>query len=164
MTRTALASVACSIARTVDVLGDAWSWLIVRDLTAGLSRFEELQDDLSLSRKVLTQRLGELIEHGIVERTAYQQHPERYDYRLTPAGTELTPVLVAMATWGDRWHAPDGPPIRFRHTTCSPGAVTLACEDCGTPVGRDELSIEPGPGGRISLGTKRIGPRIAGRD
>ena len=93
----------CAIAQSLGVIGDGWELLIVRDLARGLNRFDQLADSLHISRKVLTERLTGLLDSGIVERSAYQDRPTRYAYRLTPRGRALLPVLVALQDWGDRW-------------------------------------------------------------
>jgi DNA-binding HxlR family transcriptional regulator/peroxiredoxin len=98
----------CAIAQSLGVIGDGWELLIVRDLARGLSRFDELAGSLHISRKVLTERLGGLLDSGIVERSAYQDRPTRYAYQLTPRGRALLPVLVALQDWGDRWLLGDG--------------------------------------------------------
>ncbi|MEU4294150.1 winged helix-turn-helix transcriptional regulator [Kribbella sp. NPDC026596] len=98
----------CAIAQSLGVIGDGWELLIVRDLARGLNRFDQLADSLHISRKVLTERLTGLLDSGIVERSAYQDRPTRYAYRLTPRGRALLPVLVALQDWGDRWLLGDG--------------------------------------------------------
>jgi len=98
----------CAIAQSLGVIGDGWELLIVRDLARGLDRFDQLAESLRISRKVLTERLGGLIDSGVVERTAYQERPTRYAYELTPRGRALLPVLVALQDWGDRWILGDG--------------------------------------------------------
>ena len=103
MPRTAFAQMDCPIARTADVIGDWWTPLILRDVHVGLTRFDAIQADLGISRKVLTQRLAGLVEHGVLERVPYQSRPERFDYRLTEKGRDLADVLLAMKAWGERW-------------------------------------------------------------
>jgi len=98
----------CAIAQSLGVIGDGWELLIVRDLARGLDRFDQLADSLHISRKVLTERLAGLLDSGIVERSAYQDRPTRYAYRLTPRGRALLPMLVALQDWGDRWLLGDG--------------------------------------------------------
>lgn len=98
----------CAVAQSLAVVGDPWELLIVRDLARGLDRFDLLADSLRISRKVLTERLMGLMDSGVVERTAYQERPTRYAYRLTPRGQALLPVLVALQDWGDRWVLGDG--------------------------------------------------------
>ncbi len=98
----------CAIAQSLGVIGDGWELLIVRDLARGVDRFDHLAESLHISRKILTERLTGLLDSGIVERSAYQDRPTRYAYRLTPRGRALLPVLVALQDWGDRWLLGDG--------------------------------------------------------
>src|SRR5687767_10713177 len=94
---------ACSVARTAAVIAERWTPLILRDLALGISRFDAIQRDLGISRKVLTERLAALIDEGIVQRVPYQEHPPRHDYWLTEKGVDLARVLIAMQVWGDKW-------------------------------------------------------------
>src|SRR3569623_3112299 len=112
------AAMHCSIARTLDVVGETWSPLVVRDLYLGVDRFDDLVRDLGISRALLARRLDRLVAHGVVEREAYQERPVRHRYQLTEAGRALVPVLKAAMAWGDRFSAPDGPPMRLHHRTC----------------------------------------------
>jgi DNA-binding HxlR family transcriptional regulator/peroxiredoxin len=98
----------CAIAQSLGVIGDGWELLIVRDLARGVDRFDQLAESLTISRKVLTERLTGLLDSEIIERSAYQERPTRYAYRLTPRGRALLPVLVALQDWGDRWLLGDG--------------------------------------------------------
>ncbi|WP_265442811.1 winged helix-turn-helix transcriptional regulator [Flexivirga meconopsidis] len=158
MTRVDLSEVSCSIARTVAVMSDAWSWLIVRDLAVGLGRFDELHTDLGISRKVLSQRLIELTEAGVVERRAYQEHPPRFEYQLTEQGRDLIPVLRAMVTWGDEWRPTGrGAPMRYEHASCPGSRPEAVCDVCAEPVDPDDLVPVAGPGGRHGPGTALIG-------
>ncbi len=153
----------CSVARTLDVIGEWWTPLIVRDLSLGISRFDAIQRDLGISRKVLTERLGRLVDHGVVERVAYQQNPPRYDYRLTEKGIELALVLVALKTWGDRWAADEaGPPLLFRHDAC--GAIAdpiLTCSGCGQPLTPVDVTPLAGPGATDAAGTREVPAALA---
>src|SRR5262249_16839444 len=103
MQRTQLGEMACAIARTVDVVGEPWSPLIVRNIYIGISRFDQLQRSLGLSRKVLAERLRWLTEHGVLEKRAYSTRPPRYEYALAAKGLELVEVLMGMVGWGDKW-------------------------------------------------------------
>jgi DNA-binding HxlR family transcriptional regulator len=147
MQRTTFGDLACSIARTLDVIGEPWSPLILRDVWVGLNRFDQIQADLGISRKVLTERLNHLAEKGIVERRAYDQRP-RYEYVLTPQGTELLELLMVMVAWGDRWLAgAAGPPVLYRHHAC--GEISrpeLRCAHCGEPMHPGDIDLLPGPG------------------
>ena len=103
MRRQRFASMACPIARSLDIIGEWWTLLIVRDLARGINRFDTLQEDLGIARNMLTVRLQTLLDHGVIERHCYQQRPERFEYHLTEKGAELTAVLRALKQWGERW-------------------------------------------------------------
>src|SRR3954452_3817934 len=126
---------ACSIARTLDVIGEPWSPLILRDIWAGFSRFEQIQADLGISRKVLTERLNHLVEEEVIERRPYDRRP-RYEYVLTEKGTELVDLLMVMVGWADKWRAGEGgPPGLYRHHACGEiSRVALRCAPCGEPM------------------------------
>ncbi|WP_280432756.1 winged helix-turn-helix transcriptional regulator [Nocardia brasiliensis] len=147
MQRTNFGEMACSIARTLDVIGEAWSPLILRDVFVGMTRFDQLQADLGVSRKVLTERLNHLVEHGVLERKPYDQRP-RYEYVLTQQGIELFEVLMVMKGWGDKWRAgAAGPPVLYRHHACGEiSNVELRCDHCGEPMRAADIDLLPGPG------------------
>lgn len=142
----------CSIARTLGVLGDRWTLLIVRDTLLGLHRFEEFQNSLGVARNVLTDRLSRLVDAGVFERVPYQHRPLRYDYQLTATGRELAVPLIGLMQWGDL-HLADaaGPPRLTRHRDCG-GALhaTLTCADCGQSVPAANVEVLPGPGLRTA--------------
>jgi DNA-binding HxlR family transcriptional regulator len=118
MQRTNFGGMACSIARTLDVIGEPWSPLILRDVWAGFSRFDQIHADLGISRKVLTERLNHLVDQGILDRRPYDRRP-RHEYHLTEKGAELVDMLMAMNRWGDKWLAGEaGPPVLYRHHAC----------------------------------------------
>jgi DNA-binding HxlR family transcriptional regulator/peroxiredoxin len=106
--RTGLEESSCGIAQALDVVGDRWTLLIVRDIARGVHRFDELQRGLGVSRKVLTERLRLLVEADVLTRVPYQDRPVRHEYRLTPSGHALLPVLIALQDWGDTWVLGDG--------------------------------------------------------
>ena len=147
MQRTDFGAMTCSIARTLDVIGEPWSPLVLRDVWVGLSRFDQIQADLGISRKVLTERLDHLVHHGVVERRPYDNRP-RYEYVLTPKGTELVDLLMVMAGWGDRWQAgAAGPPTLYRHHACGQvSSVDLRCNHCGEPMHALDVDVLAGPG------------------
>ncbi|MEU8061730.1 winged helix-turn-helix transcriptional regulator [Microbispora bryophytorum] len=147
MQRTRFGEMACSIARTLDVIGEPWSPLILRDVWAGVRRFDHIQADLGISRKVLTERLNHLVEQGVLERLPYDGRP-RYEYHLTAKGTDLVEMLMVMARWGDRWLAGEaGPPVLYRHHACGQiGQVEPRCSHCGEPMRADDVDLLPGPG------------------
>ncbi|MFJ6674576.1 winged helix-turn-helix transcriptional regulator [Actinosynnema sp. NPDC091369] len=148
MQRTRFGDMACSIARTMDVVGEPWSPLILRDVYVGISRFDQLQDDLGISRKVLAERLKWLVEQDVLERREYSARPPRHEYALTPKGVELVELLMVMVRWGDRWTAGEaGPPVLYRHHACGRVAhVELRCSECGEPMGPTDVDVLPGPG------------------
>jgi DNA-binding HxlR family transcriptional regulator len=138
----------CSVARALEVVGERWTLLIVRDVFLGLRRFDELQADLGIARNVLQTRLERLVEHGVLEKHPYQERPLRHEYRLTEKGIDLWPTIVSLLQWGDR-HAPppNGPPVLITHKGCG-GELDAhrVCTRCGKPVGAREARALPGPG------------------
>ena len=136
----------CSIARALEVVGERWTLLILRDAFNGVRRFDDFQRSLGVARNVLNTRLQRLVEHGLLERRRYQERPERFEYRLTAMGVDLFPTIVALMQWGDRWLADaGGPPIMLRHRGCG-GGVTLrrTCERCGAELeARDVEALDP---------------------
>jgi DNA-binding HxlR family transcriptional regulator len=159
MRRTSFATMHCSLARTLEKIGDWWTPLILRDLFLGLSRFDDLVEDLGASRNLLAARLKTLVAAGLIERRRYQDRPPRYAYHLTPAARELVPVLIALTAWGDRWATPPGgPPILFTHARCGqPLAPRLYCECCGTTVATEDAVWRRGPGSKVARGTRIVG-------
>jgi DNA-binding HxlR family transcriptional regulator len=147
MQRTNFGEMACSIARTLDVIGEPWSPLILRDVWAGITRFEQIQADLGISRKVLTERLNHLVGHGVLERRPYDRRP-RYEYVLTGKGSELVDLLMVMAGWADKWLAGSaGPPVLYRHHACGQvSRADLRCARCGEPMHARDVELLPGPG------------------
>ncbi len=158
MARTSFKGMSCSVARTLGVLGERWTPLIVRDILIGVRRFDAMQRNLGISRKVLAERLSELTENGVIDRVRYQDNPPRYDYVLTEKGVDLAYVLLAMMTWGDRWASDgQGPPLVLRHESC--GAIVEAvpaCSGCGETLKAAEVTPLPGPGARRGPGTSEL--------
>jgi DNA-binding HxlR family transcriptional regulator len=152
MQRTDFGEMACSIARTLDVIGEPWSPLIVRNVFVGITRFDQLQQTLGISRKVLAERLRWLTETGVLERREYSARPVRHEYVLTAKGLELVEVLMVMVRWGDRWLAGDaGPPVLYRHHACGKFShVELRCSECGQPMSATDIDVLPGPGAAAS--------------
>ncbi|MFI2103924.1 winged helix-turn-helix transcriptional regulator [Isoptericola sp. NPDC019693] len=143
MQRTDFSQMHCSIARTLHVVGEVWSPLVLRDVLMGLHRFDQIRADLGVSRKVLTERLGWLVEQGVLDRVPYSDRPPRSEYRLTQRGRELCEVLLVMSAWGDRWLAgPDGPPVVYRHRTCGEAThAEVRCARCGEALHVDDLEM-----------------------
>ena len=138
----------CSIARSLELIGERWTLLVIRDVFMGNRRFDELQTSLGVARNVLSSRLQRLVDEGILERRVYQERPERFEYFLTQKGLDLWPVLVALIGWGDRHLTPG--PVRIVHKDCG-GRVNdrRICERCGAELdvrdARAVRSTEPIP-------------------
>lgn len=138
----------CSIAGALEVVGERWSLLIVRNLFLGLRRFDQIQANLGIARNVLQARLERLIEQGVVERRLYQERPPRYEYRLTEKGIDLWPVVTSLMQWGDRHTPPPGgPAVVIEHRGCG-GRVDehRICQKCGKPLDARDAVARPGPG------------------
>ena len=143
---------ACSIARPVSVLGDRWTLIVLRQAFRGVRRFDEFQSSLGISRPLLADRLARLVQAGILERRPYlsDQRP-RQEYRLTKKGLDLYPVLMALRDWGDRYMAPGGPFVLYRHRGCGGSAqVRHTCSACGQELSAPDIEPEPGPGLRAA--------------
>jgi DNA-binding HxlR family transcriptional regulator len=138
----------CSIAGALEVVGERWSLLIVRNIFLGLRRFDEIQENLGIARNVLQTRLTRLVSAGVLEKRLYQERPPRYEYRLTEKGLDLWPTIVALMQWGDRYAAPvAGPPVVLEHRGCG-GAVDehRVCEACAAKLSARDVRGLPGPG------------------
>jgi DNA-binding HxlR family transcriptional regulator len=139
----------CSVAKSLELIGERWTMLVIREVFLGHRRFDEMAARLGVARNVLTARLTRLVEQGVLERRRYQERPERFEYRLTEKGIDLWPVIVSLIQFGDRYYAPDGPPLILRHKHCG-GAVDehRICADCGARLTARDVTAEPGPGAR----------------
>jgi DNA-binding HxlR family transcriptional regulator len=127
----------CSIARSLEVVGERWSLLIIRNaLFAGSTRYSDFHQSLGIATNVLQDRLDGFVEAGIMRRHRYSEQPALYEYLLTEKGRNFAPALIALTEWGDRWSAPDGPPILYRHGAC--GAEVQAWPGPGMPADRTE--------------------------
>ena len=147
------------------MIGDWWSPLIIRDLFLDVGRFDEMVEDLGISRNLLTRRLKSLIRNGVVERTAYQERPKRYEYRLTEAGRDLVPVILALTAWAT---AGRGQRKAFRSFSPTKPADSqfrpqVSCSECGEPLQADAVHAYAGPGGAAKSGTMLIARRLMGR-
>lgn len=153
--RTDFGAMACSIARAWAVVGEPWTLLILRDISFGVGRFDELQRDLGIARSVLADRLRTLEGAGVVERRDYRStNRRRAEYALTNMGEDLVPILVVLTRWGDRWLDDGaGPPIMFEHD-CGAGALaSVRCDSCGEPLTAATIRAHAGPGSRSGFGT-----------
>jgi DNA-binding HxlR family transcriptional regulator len=135
-----------SVAATLQVTGDRWSSLLIRESFYGSTRFDEFQQRLSIATNILTQRLRRLVDLGILARTAYQDRPARHEYRLTEQGLDLYPVPLSMLAWGDRWVFGGRPPVRLTHQTCGrPLTPVLTCSACTKPISRSDIAFSASP-------------------
>ncbi len=138
----------CSVAAALGILGERWSFLVVREAFLGVRRFDGFQANLGVARNVLAARLRALVAAEILEQRPYQDHPTRYEYHLTEKGRGLYPILIALMAWGDRWEAPRaGPPVmlvdRETHRPVEPGLVDRRT---GMPIELGRVRVVPGPG------------------
>ena len=137
---------ACTVARTLDVIGDRWSLLILRDAFYGVRRFDDFVQDLGIARNILSARLNRFVDQGVMERRRYEDRPPRYGYHLTQRGRELLPVLLALMRWGDRWTTDGDPPVGIEHRPC--GHVlepVLVCDHCREELAWRDLRVDPLP-------------------
>lgn len=141
----------CSIARSLEVVGERWSLLIVRSVLRGVVRFDDLKDELGITRSVLTTRLQHLCAEGVLEREQYSERPPRFEYRVTEKGAELWPMLVHLLRWGDKHYPePAGPPMVIEHDGCGgrPDGH-LVCDRCGALLEAANVTTTPGPGSAL---------------
>jgi DNA-binding HxlR family transcriptional regulator len=147
MQRTSFRDMNCSVAQCLEVVGEWWSMLILRDAFLGVRRFDDFQARLGISRNVLNQRLCHLVDEGVLQRVPYQDHPPRHEYRLTEKGRDLWPVLTAMRQWGDQWAAPDGAPLEMVHRACGHRVQAVpTCSECGDVLSVSQITAVAGPG------------------
>ncbi len=147
MERKSFSGMHCSVAQCLEVVGEWWSMLIVRDAFLGVTRFDQFQERLGISRNILDQRLNRLVETGVLAKVPYSEHPPRFDYRLTDKGRDLWPIITTMRQWGDKYAAPDGPPMLVTHKGCGQVSdAVLTCSACGEPMGPRDVRAAPGPG------------------
>jgi len=151
----------CSVARSLAVVGDRWTLMVLRDCFLGTRRFDAFQRQLGATPHVLTDRLRKLVDAGVLERVAYQERPTRHEYRLTEKGLDLYPVIASLVRWGDRWEAgAAGPPLELRHRDCGHATTpTLVCSECGEPLDPRAMEARPGPALRALGFPEEIPPR-----
>ncbi|MEI9887916.1 MAG: helix-turn-helix domain-containing protein [Rhizomicrobium sp.] len=138
-----LAKEDCSLSRTLAVIGDRWTLLILRDAFLRVRRFEDFEASLKIARRVLSERLALLVEEEILKKVPYQERPVRFEYRLTEKGLDLYPAILSLVHWGDR-HYPtkNGPPIVHNHLNCGHDfRSVLACSQCGEAVGARDVAV-----------------------
>ena len=139
-----------SVGRALELFGEKWTLLIMREAFFGVRRYGQLARNLAIPRPTLSARLRTLVEAGLLARVRYATDPERHEYRLTRAGLDLFPAIVTLMRWGDTYRAgPEGPPIVLRHQNCGrPTEAYLACRECGEELTAHNVTPEPGPGFR----------------
>jgi len=143
----------CSIAGALELVGERWSLLILRDVFLGVRRFDDLQADLGMSRTVLAGRLDALVDAGLLRREAYQQRPVRYDYVGTEKALALLPAIVGLAQWGGEHASPHGAPREFIHDACGTAVrAEIRCPHCDVAIDADAAGSRPGPGHRARGG------------
>jgi DNA-binding HxlR family transcriptional regulator len=142
----------CSVARTLEVIGEWWTMLVIRESFNGVRRFDDFQGRLGIARNVLAARLQRLVDHEVLERRQYQDRPPRWEYRLTEKGRDLYPVLLAMLAWGDRWTAgDDGPPLKLTHECGNEPDAVLVCSHCGKKIDARDVHAERAVGHLVEL-------------
>jgi DNA-binding HxlR family transcriptional regulator len=143
----------CSVAKSLELIGERWTMLVVREVFLGNRRFDEIATRLDIARNVLTTRLARLVDEGVLEKVRYQERPERFEYRLTEKGIDLWPIMVSLIQYGDRYYAPEGPPMILRHKACG-GLVDAhrICSTCGERLNARDVAAEPGPGLAVQRG------------
>jgi DNA-binding HxlR family transcriptional regulator len=158
MRHTDLSQHPCSIAKAVDVVGEWWTPLILRDVAYGVRRFGEIEANLGISANVLSARLAALVEAGLLATRHYQRRPERSEYVLTEKGADLVPVLLALMQWGDRWAWPKRGPVRVVHEECGHEVrIEPRCPHCERAVAPQALRALPRPGVVLAPGPGQPG-------
>jgi DNA-binding HxlR family transcriptional regulator len=132
----------------MDILGDWWTPLVLREAFYGIRKFDDFQMELGIARNTLAERLRRLVDEGLLEKRQYEESPRRYEYILTDKGLDFFPVLAAMSHWGDRWlSGEDGPPVTFHHESCGHDThAEVTCKICGEPLLAGNTSMHMGPG------------------
>jgi len=147
MQRTDFSKMYCSLARSLNIVGEGWTQLILRDLFLGNRRFGGLQESLGISKKVLTERLETLLAEDLVELRPYGESGSRFEYHLTAKGAELGPVMLALMAWGDKWVSNDRPPVKLVHDHCGqPAKAQVVCSHCAEPINFSNVTGQAGPG------------------
>jgi DNA-binding HxlR family transcriptional regulator len=136
----------CSIGRAMEILGERWTFLILRESFYGVRRFSDMQRNLGIARNILSSRLQSLVRAGILERRRYQAEPERYEYKLTDTGLALYPAIITIMRWGDEHLVDEGPPVVLRHTCGAEAEAVLVCAHCREPMHPRDVTPVRGPG------------------
>ena len=153
---------ACSVARTVSVIGDRWTLLILRDCFLRVRRFEDFQARLGVTRPILARRLRKLVEDFVLAKVPYQQRPLRYEYRLTQKGLDLYPIVMSLVHWGDvHMSGKKGRPLLHQHASCGKTFdPVMICSECGEPLNPRQVHVHRGPG---AANVRHMPPELATR-
>ena len=138
-----LSEVSCPIARSLSILGDRWTLLIIRNAFMHTCRFDDFQNQLGMTRHLLAERLKRLVEHKIIEKKPYQHSPVRYEYKFTEQGLALYPILLAFTKWGNDWmnQEQEYPTVSYIHKSCGhETGLIIRCQCCGEPLTRANTS------------------------
>jgi DNA-binding HxlR family transcriptional regulator len=137
----------CSVAAALAVVGERWTLLVMREVLLGRRRFQDIRRHTGVAPNILSDRLGTLVEQGLLRRERYGEHPDAFEYHATRKGVDLQPVLMTLMAWGDRYAAPDGPPVVPVHSACGHDAhPRLHCSHCGDVLEPSQTAVRPGPG------------------
>jgi DNA-binding HxlR family transcriptional regulator len=137
----------CSVAEALAVVGERWTLLIVREVLLGRRRFQDIRAGTGVATNILSDRLQTLVDHGVLRRERYGEHPDALEYVPTSKGVDLWPVITSLLAWGDRYAAPDGAPRVVVHTTCGHDAdPRMHCAHCGDELDPRAVATRPGPG------------------
>ncbi|MBA2384347.1 MAG: helix-turn-helix transcriptional regulator, partial [Actinobacteria bacterium] len=140
----------CAVERTLSVIGERWSLIVLREAFLGVRRFDQFRRNTGVARNILSDRLNTLVANGILRRELYQEHPQRYEYRLTEKGLDLTPVLITLMDWGTRHESGGEPAVLLEHKGCGATMMPrLACPECGDQVSARDVRAVPGPGATL---------------
>jgi DNA-binding HxlR family transcriptional regulator len=140
----------CSLARSLAVVGDRWTLLVLREAFLRTRRFDEFEAKLGIARRVLSERLALLVDEGILKKVPYQENPPRYEYRLTEKGLDLYPVIISLVHWGDRHYAgKKGAPMLHTHKSCGHDFKSVVtCSECGEALSARDVTVRPGLGAK----------------
>jgi len=139
-----LSELPCSLARSLQIVGEWWTLLVLRDLCSGWNRFDEIAEHLGIARNILKARLDSLIENGMAYRRRYSERPERFEYLPTEKGLDFVPAMLAIVAWGDRWTSQGSPPMLFTHLTCGHDTTAaVVCSACAAPLDPHNIDSRP---------------------
>tara|TARA_R110001592_G_scaffold295594_2_gene565833 strand:- start:194430 stop:194951 length:522 start_codon:yes stop_codon:yes gene_type:complete len=148
----------CSVSRSLSVVGDKWTLLIIRSAFLGARRFTDFEAETGITRHRLSDRLNKLVQEEFLEKIEYQKVPLRYEYRLTASGTELYPIVMSLVKWGDKWKVEkDGKPMEYIHNKCGSKIMPLlTCPECSEEIEPHDMTVVAGPGIKAAIGRERL--------